>query len=241
VKGARHGVAVLHDLVDLVLPRSCAGCSAPGRALCPECRAVLGAAPLGTAPPDPCPAGMPDVVAFTAYAGVVKRILLRHKEHGQLALTAPLGRALASAATLLGREPVLLCPVPSAPSAVRARGHDHAWRLARTAAATLRDEGRGATAVRLLAPARRTADQAGLSSAQRAANLRGALVATGRPTLPVVVVDDVVTTGATLVEAARALRAGGHRVVGAAVVAATQRSRSGASSAIPLHPGPERR
>jgi len=186
---------------------------------------------------------MPEVVAFSPYGGVVKRLLLQHKEHGRLALTPELGAALAAAVRVLGEGPVLLCPVPSAPSAVRARGHDHAWRLAATAARVLRSGGRPATAARLLVPARRTLDQAGLSTAQRAANLRGALAARAPRGGAgcVVLVDDVVTTGATLVEAARALRAAGHEVRGAAVVAATQRYRSGASSAITLHPAAERR
>ncbi len=119
---------------------------------------------------------------------------------------------------------VLLVPVPSSRAAVRERGQDHARRLAAAAARALRSDGRAARALPLLAPARRTADQSGLSSAERAANLAGALRVRGRPPPgPVVLVDDVVTTGATLVEAARALRAAGVPVTGAAVVAATAR------------------
>ena len=104
---------------------------------------------------------------------------------------------------------------------MRARGHDHALRLARAAAAA-----GGGRAAALLVPARAVADQGGLGAQERAANLAGAL-RVRRPLhgLPVVVVDDVVTTGATLVEAARALREGGAAVRGCAVLAATQRSR----------------
>ena len=91
-------------------------------------------------------------------------------------------------------------------------------RLASAAAREL-----GVRATRLLVPARAVADQAGLSTRDRAANLAGALRATGVPGRPVIVVDDVMTTGATLVEAARALAAHGHPVAGAAVVAATRR------------------
>jgi predicted amidophosphoribosyltransferase len=108
--------------------------------------------------------------------------------------------------------------VPSARSAVRRRGYDHALRLARAAARQLSLDARP-----LLVQARRVDDQSGLSTAQRARNLAGALRASGVPDLPVVVVDDVMTTGATLVEAARALAAQGHRVAGAAVLAATRR------------------
>lgn len=99
-------------------------------------------------------------------------------------------------------------------------------RLATAAASSLRLRGVDARAARLLVSTRAVADQSGLSTAARAANLRGALRAVGPPRTGVVVVDDVVTTGATLVEAARALAAAGHDVRGAAVVAATTRRRT---------------
>ena len=210
---------LLHDLLDLVLPGQCAGCREPAVLLCPDCRAALEALNPGRTVPDPFPAGLPRTCTAGPYEGLLRALLLAHKERGRLALTRPLGDLLGAAVGALGAGDVVLVPVPSAPAAVRARGHDHALRLARAAA-----RGRGLHAAALLVPARRVADQSGLSAAGRAANLSGALRAR-RPLggLPVVVVDDVVTTGATLVEAARALREGGARVRGAAVVAATQR------------------
>lgn len=214
---------MLDALLDLVLPRSCSGCLLPGSLLCAGCRELLAGPAVGLVRPDPCPPGLPALSALLAYDGAVQRLLLSHKEKGRLLLTRPLGGALATAALVHGSAPMVLCPVPSSRRAVRERGHDHALRLARAAAASLRGRGVDAHAVALLAPARRVADQSSLSTAQRAANLAGALRAVGAVRGPVLVVDDVVTTGATLVEAARALRAAGHPVVGAAVVAATVR------------------
>lgn len=214
---------MLADLLDLLLPRSCPGCRLPGTALCDGCALLLRGAAQGLTRPDPCPPGLPPVAALLPYAAEVQRLLLAHKEHGRLGLTQPLGEGLATAVLVHGRGPFVLCPVPSARSAVRARGHDHARRLAAVAAASVRSRGGSATAASLLLPARAVADQSGLTSAQRAANLRGALRAVGPVGAPVVVVDDVMTTGATLVEATRALQAAGHVVAGAAVVAATVR------------------
>jgi len=210
---------LLADLLDLVLPGQCAGCGEPAALLCPACRAALEATRPGRTAPDPCPAGLPRTCAAGPYDGLLRALLLAHKERGRLALTRPLGDLLGAAVGALGAGDVVLVPVPSARAAVRSRGHDHALRLATAAARSRR-----LSAAALLVPARRVADQSGLSAQERAANLSGAL-RVPRPLagLPVVVVDDVVTTGATLVEAARALRAGGARVRGCAVVAATRR------------------
>ncbi|MFG2961283.1 ComF family protein [Streptomyces sp. NPDC048291] len=110
-----------------------------------------------------------------------------------------------------GSGPVLLVPVPSAPWAVRARGHDPVRRIARAAAVELRRAGAPARVVPVLRQRRAVADQSGLNARQRFANLAGALEVTagGARLLAggrVVLVDDLVTTGATLIEAARAVR-----------------------------------
>ncbi|MDV9175387.1 ComF family protein [Streptomyces sp. W16] len=107
--------------------------------------------------------------------------------------------------------PVLLVPVPSARGVVRARGHDPARRIALAAAGELRRSGTPARVVAVLRQRRWVADQSGLNSRQRLDNLAGALevVAGGARLLvggPVVLVDDLMTTGASLREAARAVR-----------------------------------
>ncbi len=210
---------LLAAVADLVLPRSCAGCGAAGEQVCPTCRGRLAAVRPHRTAPDPCPAGLPRTCAAAPYDEVVRGLLVGHKERGRLGLGGPLGALLAGAVGELRAGQVVLVPVPSSRAAVRARGHDHALRLARAAAGAS-----GLRAAPLLVPLRAVADQAGLDAAARAANVGGALAVRDRlDGLAVVVVDDVVTTGATLVEAARALRDGGARVRGAAVVAAVVR------------------
>ncbi|MFJ5529394.1 ComF family protein [Streptomyces sp. NPDC093261] len=210
------------DLTDLVLPAECGGCGRPRTVLCPECRAALhGSAPRRVRPV-PEPAGLPVVHAAGPYEGAVRAMLLAHKERGVLTLARPLGEALAGSVRAgLGeageraggaRPPVLLVPVPSSRRTVRARGHDPARRIALAAAGELRRTGTAARVAAVLRQRRAVADQSGLGSRQRLVNLAGALeVADGGVGLladaPVVLVDDLMTTGASLAEAARAVRA----------------------------------
>jgi predicted amidophosphoribosyltransferase len=213
---------VLAQLLDLVIPRRCAGCDRPGQLLCASC------APPGA----PLPVVLPGLAtaAATAYDGAVREALLQYKERGRRDLAGPLGDLLAAAVDGLahgladgladvGRGSVLV-PVPSGRAAAAARGGDHVLRLARRAGAVS-----GHRVVRALRLGRAVADSAGLDTAQRAANLAGAMRAVRPPRdgVPAVVVDDITTTGATLLEAHRALAAAGWDVRGAAVVAATQR------------------
>lgn len=216
-------------LTDLVLPRACAGCGSPGAQLCSDCLALLRAGPFRTA------AG---TWAAAGYSGAVRAALLAHKERGRLGLVTPLGDALGSAvqaavraAGLPPARGLLVVPVPSRASVVRARGHDPTLRLARRACRALRrsDPGRSVALAPVLRLVRPTVDQAGLDADQRAANQAGAMAVraphAGLGRAAVVVVDDVVTTGSTLAEAVRALRAASGQVVGHAAVAATPRRR----------------
>jgi predicted amidophosphoribosyltransferase len=231
---------VLAALLDLVLPQPCAGCGGHG-SWCAGCADVLAAAarrPLGSTRPDPTPAGFPAAAAAAAYDGAVRGALLAHKERGRLSLTAPLGRALAAAVACLDLpRDVVLVPVPSSRQAVRERGHDHALRLARHAARVLTEAGQPACARSVLVPTRALGDSAGLGAAGRSANLAGAFRAAAPvpPGLAVVVVDDVMTTGASLVEATRALTVAGARVHGAATVAATVRRYGRGYRRTPVH------
>lgn len=206
------------DLSDLVLPAECGGCGRPRTALCPECRAALNGAAPSRVRPVPEPTGLPVVHAAARYEDEVRAVLLAHKERGALALAGPLGTALAGAVraglggALGGGTGVLLVPVPSTRRAVRARGHDPARRIALAAASELRGSGTPARVLAVLRQRRAVADQAGLDSRQRLDNLAGALSVAGGGGLllagagAVVLVDDLMTTGASLAEAARAVR-----------------------------------
>jgi predicted amidophosphoribosyltransferase len=214
------------EITGLVLPVDCAGCGHPRTELCERCRGLLGgAASVRRVRPSPEPSGLPPVWAAGRYGDEVRAVVLAHKERGALGLARPLGTALAAPVRRVrATGPVLLVPVPSARRAVSRRGHDAIARMASAAARELRRQGVPARSAAVLRHRRPVADQSGLTAAERLANLSGAVVAAaGSAGLlaagPVVLVDDLMTTGASLTVSARAVAVAGGRVAGAAIVA----------------------
>lgn len=236
-----------------MLGSSCVGCARPGRLWCRACLNLAAPRARRTVP-DPCPPGLPAVWAAAPYEGVTRAAVVGHKEDQAYGVAAALGHRLAVAVSgALGQAgrsaPVALVPVPSRPGAVRARGDDPTLRLVRRAARVLRRHGVQVRVVPVLAQVGGVLDQAGLGAEERHHNLAGSMhcprvgrLARAGP-VRVVLCDDVLTTGATLAEAARALRAVGVAVNRAAVVAAVQRHRPpspahGAGVGAGLVPGP---
>lgn len=217
---------------DLLLGTHCVGCAHPGRLLCDDCAARLPTRPE-VAWPSPTPPGLVPPFATASYEGTVRAMVLGHKEHRLLALRRPLAALLARAVAASGAgDPLVLVPVPSRRASVRARGHDPTYSMTSRAATALRESGVDALVWPLLRLLPGVADQAGLDAAERAANLAGSMACSGpalrrlarlRPRARVVVCDDVLTTGATVREAQRALETVGLSVAAAAVVAATRR------------------
>lgn len=168
----------------------------------------------------------PPAYALGRYRGSARRAVLAYKERARHNLAAPLGQALAEALRRLPEVragPWNLVPAPSRAAAGRRRGGQHMLVLARHCAAALAGAGQVAAvapALRLDAGAR---DSVGLDAGERAANLRGRLrhVPAGSPPagVPVVLLDDVITTGATAAACTSVLTAAGLPVV--AVLALT--------------------
>ena len=210
--------ASLESAAALLLPVWCAGCRAPGIALCAECRESLRPVPARRLLPD----GLEVHVAL-AYDGAVAAVIGALKEDGRTGLARALAPALRAAlAAVRPDRPVVAVPVPTSRAAFRRRGYRVPELLARRA---------GVPALRALEWSRRVEDQRALGRAERHHNVDRAMRVSRRtraaPPPAAVLIDDVVTTGATLTEAARALRSAGMTVVGAAALASAGADRRG--------------
>ena len=217
--------------MDLVLPRPCPGCGGPGP-WCDGCAGTLRGRPRRVRLPEH--AGdqrnrMPPVWALARYTDPVRSAILAGKEHGRRDMPARLGTALGAGLVRLHRvsllpDPLWLVPAPSRRSAARSRGGDPVTAMSRAAARLSAGLGHRTGVAPCLVTAGSARDSVGLDAVARAANLadRVRWVAAGAPPagVPVVLVDDVLTTGATAAAACRVLRRAGLWVGGVLVLAA---------------------
>jgi ComF family protein len=201
-------------LVELILPPACAGCGRFGHSLCEACTAGFRRA---ESPQDRFAAADPGMVVGDAlvlavaafeHEGNLRRALQRLKYGGSARIAPPLARAAAPALEALtgvcGRLP--LVPVPVHAARERQRGYNQAALLAHAlgGAASL-------PVLDLLERRRSTVRQHGLGKAARLHNLRGAFALRGGVPAPpqAILVDDILTTSATLEACAQVLRAAG--------------------------------
>ncbi|HYY00656.1 MAG TPA: ComF family protein [Mycobacterium sp.] len=212
-------------MLDLILPLECGGCGAPSTRWCEACAIQLSVAADQPHVVNPRIDPQVPVFALGRYAGARRRAILAMKEHGRGDLVAPLARALAIGIHRLLtwgmlETPLTIVPAPTRRSAARRRGGDPVTRLARLSAAALggRPDVVVVPALRMKALAR---DSVGLGTAARERNITGRVLLRGqRPSAEVVIVDDIVTTGATARESVRVLQSAGVRVAAVLAIAA---------------------
>jgi predicted amidophosphoribosyltransferase len=213
-------------MLDLVLPLECGGCGAPSTKWCAACArqlAVKADEPhLITPRVDP---GVP-VLSLGRYTGARREAIVAVKEHGRADLIAPLAIALRAGLERLltwgvVATPLTIVPAPTRRSAARRRGGDPVTRMARAATAGLRDV-RDVDVIQALRLRALVRDSVGLSIADRQRNIAGR-VKIGKhievQAQDVLVVDDIVTTGATASESVRVLRIAGAHVAGVLAIA----------------------
>jgi ComF family protein len=209
--GVRRALGSVADrALDLALPAVCAGCGREGPALCHECAPALDVrlasepgVPIGL--PADIPAPLLQLEWCAPFTGTSRRALHALKYDGERRIAPYVGAAVARRWSRVGAGGDVLVPVPASPDRVRDRGYDQAALIATEAGRWLR-----LPVLRALERTRATTAQFDLDRTERASNLDGAfrVPELARPDVVgrwVVLIDDVVTSGATLAACAAAL------------------------------------
>jgi ComF family protein len=210
----------------MAFPANCSGCGREGPPLCDGCRPALdarlslpGGTPIGL--PAEIPEPLLQVEWCASFAGPVRAALHDLKYAGERRLAEPLGCAIARRWARVGIGADVVVPVPIHAERERRRGFDQAALIAEVAAREL-----GLPLVRAVERTRSTMAQFELGRDERAANVASAFRVPPDPATTdavggrwILLIDDVVTTGATLAATAEALETAGARAVSAIAVA----------------------
>lgn len=208
----------MKSLAELIFPSRCIGCSQLGISICSLCRKswhphiyFREISVLNNSYP---------VISAVQYSPIASKVLLGAKESNLSAADTLLATAISHALTFFIKNYGSgdLVGIPSRRSATRKRGRNFMIEIAKSVAA-----GRSIQALDILQHTRSVRDQSQLDAQERTHNIAGAFcvslksskLATLGNTQPLIIVDDLITTGATLAEAIRALRIAGYAVIGA--------------------------
>ena len=222
-------------LLDVILPPACAGCGLPGGPVCAACLAALEPLPPpwceGCGAPVPVPVGrcpacrgrIAGARQAVAWSGPAPALVAALKDDRRRTLAPVMAGLIADAAPEPAPDAALV-PVPLGPGRARERGFNQSLLIARALA-----QAWDRPVAECLRREREGPRQRGSSATVRGRQASRAFAVGGRDAVPAraVLVDDVRTTGATLADCARALRAGGAREVGAVCFARVPALRGG--------------
>lgn len=223
----KHNMSIIDGLLAVLAPYECLGCQTEGTLLCLDCSGLLEASThhcykcltpsAGSLTCTVCrtDGGLHRVTSVTAYDGIAKELVAKLKFSGARAVARPMASCLAESLGTRGRD-YLIVPVPTATARARARGFDQAKLLARELSWQT-----GLPYADCLARSGRSR-QLGTSRQQRFSQLDGVFRVTASARVKdadILLVDDVLTTGATLEAAAETLKGQGAGRISAAVFA----------------------
>jgi predicted amidophosphoribosyltransferase len=196
----------LKSLHQLIYPASCLVCQKPNHLICPSCISTW-QQPIKTGQINKIP-----IYFSTYYSAECAKIILSAKENGNTVARQLLVNAIANA---IGKviydfklqESITLITIPSRKSAIRKRGRDHINQLVAEVISLAKIDGIEISNLNMLQLNKSIEDQSKLNKGERAANLYGAYLAICPESAPknLIIIDDLITTGASVQEAVRVL------------------------------------
>lgn len=196
----------INSLKELIYPNICLCCSAPGLKICHSC------AKYWLANPNKSKVGNNFLFFVAAYDEKTSPVILASKESGNREAIELIARSITSSIVFailnLGiSQPVNLVTIPSQLSAIRRRGRDHIKNVVQEVIIQLKQENINAIYLPILKPIKKTKDQSDLNGLQRKENMSHAFLVKSSPISQsaIILIDDLVTTGASIQEGARAL------------------------------------
>ena len=196
----------IHSLKELIYPNICLCCGKTGVKICHNCSKYWLANPNKSKVENNC------LFFVTTYDETTSPIILAAKESGNREAVKLIARSITNSISFailnLGiAQPINLVSIPSQLSAIRRRGRDHIKDLVQEVITQLNKQNIDAAYLPILKPIKKIKDQSDLNGLQRKENMSHAFIVKTSPISQsaVIVIDDLVTTGASILEGVRAL------------------------------------